>query len=230
MSIVKLGLFIAAKIPESQIHVEVWPLALCPSYKCQNFFEIATQLVVAEIRSPTLERKIHLTNRRMQKRIGDGFAIDERAIRCQRQRSIELARDTDHLCKLRVGRWFAHNVKREFVSKRHNVRENFSEHVRRHDLFAALNFGAEIALQIADVADFDINAGKFSRLQGRLHIIASAVFGQKNAHRQLPVGEEAKRSALYFKYYMLKNLLSADRNLLNVFPEPRKHRVEIDRF
>ncbi len=86
--------------------------------------------------------------------------------------------DLDHFGEFTVDEGFAHEVKRHLLGEGGNLFDDPFKEVHGHGLFASNDFRAEAALEIADVADLDIDlvktlghAGNLAQIQGFFNYI-----------------------------------------------------------
>jgi hypothetical protein len=63
----------------------------------------------------------------------------------------------DEIGEQRMGQGFAHEMKADLLSEWGNLIKRPYEKIRPHDVLFPIDFRTKIAMEIADIADFDVN-------------------------------------------------------------------------
>lgn len=147
------------QIPESVVDVKIGALLQSPFGVLKNpaqvAFEITSRVVVIE----TVQRKIHLSQSRVQQQF-DIFIIQKHGIGDEKNLHLMLVTDFNHLAQFGVHQRIAHQVKANLLRQGCHLLDDLQKQHQIHEFRTAHDLGAKTALQVANVADLNIDLVK----------------------------------------------------------------------
>lgn len=154
------------EIPETIVDVEIRSFHESAIRQSENLFEIERGILIAEVVAETVQGKIQLAESRA-KQSGDGFLTQENAVRHEEDAHTLRFAERDDLIDFRVKQRLAHQMETDLFGKRSDLSEDRFELLDFHNTFFAFDRRTKAALEIADVADLDMNLGE-TRLRHEL--------------------------------------------------------------
>ncbi len=144
------------QIPKSVIQVEFGPFFERALRVREYFFQILRRVAIGKIVGKTVQRKIHLPERRVQQK-SDLLFTQQHPVGHQEKPRPRRMRDFDELLKARVHQRIAHQMKRDLFRDRRDLPDGRAKQLQVHQLMFAHDRGTKTAFQIADVTDLDMN-------------------------------------------------------------------------